>query len=80
MHWTLHYLRGITGTTTIASGDLDKDIWALRHFVSKRNHEVVVIRSFPKYKGLCGERFRAFHLLTAPSDATARAKGHSTGL
>ncbi len=38
-----------------ASGSLEKDAWALRHFVSK-GHEVLVCQSFAKNMGLYGER------------------------
>ena len=38
-----------------ASGSLERDAWALRHFVG-RGHEVVVCQSFAKNMGLYGER------------------------
>jgi aspartate aminotransferase len=38
-----------------ASGSLERDAWALRHFVD-RGHEVLVCQSFAKNMGLYGER------------------------
>ncbi|KAJ7351139.1 Aspartate aminotransferase, mitochondrial [Desmophyllum pertusum] len=38
-----------------ASGDTDKDAWALRHFVQE-GHKVLVAQSFAKNMGLYGER------------------------
>lgn len=59
-----------------ATGDLDDDAWALRHFVSRGTLEIAAAQSFSKNMGLYGERVGAFHLLTASPDAAAKAKGH----
>ena len=59
-----------------ATGDLDDDAWALRHFVSRGTLEIAAAQSFSKNMGLYGERVGAFHLLTGSPDAAARAKGH----
>lgn len=54
-----------------ASGDLNKDAWAVRYFVSQ-GFELVVAQSFAKNFGLYGERAGCFHIVTSPSaDATA---------
>ena len=59
-----------------ATGDLEDDAWALRHFVSRGTLEVAAAQSFSKNMGLYGERVGAFHLLTASRDAAGKAKGH----
>ena len=52
-----------------ASGDLDRDAWAVRHFVSE-GFELCIAQSFAKNFGLYGERTGAFHFVTGPgSDA-----------
>ncbi|KAF2083179.1 aspartate aminotransferase [Saccharata proteae CBS 121410] len=50
-----------------ASGDLDQDAWAIRHFAS-RNLELCVAQSFSKNFGLYGQRVGAFHLLTGAAE------------
>ncbi|KAJ6016348.1 hypothetical protein N7540_010939 [Penicillium herquei] len=59
-----------------ASGDLDEDAWALRHFVSRGTLELVAAQSYFKNMGLYGERVGALHLLTSSPEAAAKAKGH----
>lgn len=59
-----------------ATGDLNEDAWALRHFVSRKFTEIAVAQSFSKNMGLYGERVGAFHLLTHSPDAAAKAQGH----
>ena len=39
-----------------ASGDTDKDAWALRYFL-QQGHNVMVAQSFAKNMGLYGKRF-----------------------
>ena len=46
-----------------ASGDLENDAWAVRHFVSER-FELCVAQSFAKNFGLYAERTGAFHFVT----------------
>ncbi|EKG17181.1 Aspartate/other aminotransferase [Macrophomina phaseolina MS6] len=48
-----------------ASGDLDKDGWAIRYFV-EQGFELVVAQSYAKNFGLYGERAGCFHFVTAP--------------
>lgn len=47
-----------------ASGDTDKDAYALRYFV-EQGHQVALCQSFAKNMGLYGERVGAFSLLAA---------------
>ncbi|KAF1813245.1 aspartate aminotransferase [Eremomyces bilateralis CBS 781.70] len=52
-----------------ASGDLDRDAWAIRHFVA-RGFELLVAQSYAKNFGLYGERAGCFHYV-APATASA---------
>lgn len=45
-----------------ASGDTDKDAWALRYFL-QQGHNVMVAQSFAKNMGLYGKRFLLLLLL-----------------
>lgn len=51
-----------------ASGDLDKDAWAVRYFVS-RGMELLICQSFAKNFGLYGERAGCFHLVVSSTEA-----------
>jgi len=54
-----------------ASGDLERDAWAIRYFV-EQGFEMCIAQSFAKNFGLYGERAGAFHFITgAGTDATA---------
>ena len=44
-----------------ASGDTDRDAWALRQFIQD-GHKVLVAQSFAKNMGLYGEHFVCHHL------------------
>ena len=46
-----------------ASGDLDNDAWAVRHFVSE-GFELCIAQSFAKNFGLYAERTGVFHFVT----------------
>ncbi|KAI9888169.1 MAG: Aspartate aminotransferase, cytoplasmic [Watsoniomyces obsoletus] len=48
-----------------ASGDLNKDAWPVRYFVSE-GFELCVAQSFAKNFGLYGERAGCFHFVTSP--------------
>ncbi|KAJ5965583.1 hypothetical protein N7481_012297 [Penicillium waksmanii] len=63
-----------------ASGNLDEDAWALRHFASRGSMELAVAQSFSKNMGLYGERVGALHFLTASPDAAGKVKGHLSRL
>lgn len=54
-----------------ASGDIAKDAFALRHFVSE-GHQVALCQSFAKNMGLYGERVGAFSLTSADPQEKAR--------
>jgi aspartate aminotransferase len=52
-----------------ASGDLNKDAWAVRYFIDQ-GFELCIAQSYAKNFGLYGERAGCFHFVTAPaSDA-----------
>ncbi|THC91188.1 hypothetical protein EYZ11_009356 [Aspergillus tanneri] len=55
----------------LATGSLDKDAWAIRHFV-RSNLELCVAQTFSKNMGLYGERVGSFHLVTASPNAAKR--------
>jgi aspartate aminotransferase len=46
-----------------ASGDLDKDAWAIRYFI-EQGFQMLVSQSFAKNMGLYGERIGALHIVT----------------
>ena len=54
-----------------ASGDVDRDAFALRHFVSS-GHNVALAQSFAKNMGLYGERAGAFNIICANEEEAAR--------
>jgi len=56
-----------------ASGDVDDDAFALRHFVSK-GHNVVLAQSFAKNFGLYGERVGAFTVVCADAEEASRVE------
>jgi aspartate/tyrosine/aromatic aminotransferase len=45
-----------------ASGDLDKDAWAIRYFIDP-GFQMIVSQSFAKNMGLYGERIGALHIV-----------------
>ena len=49
-----------------ASGDLNKDAWAVRYFVDQ-GFELCIAQSYAKNFGLYGERAGCFHFVTSPS-------------
>ena len=49
-----------------ASGDLNKDAWAIRYFV-EQGFELVVAQSYAKNFGLYGERAGCFHFVASPA-------------
>ena len=56
-----------------ASGDLDRDAWAVRHFV-ERGVPMLVCQSFAKNAGLYGERVGCLHLVGVDTEAATRVK------
>ncbi|PPQ83340.1 hypothetical protein CVT25_003979 [Psilocybe cyanescens] len=56
-----------------ASGDLDKDAWAVRYFV-ELGLPLLVCQSFAKNAGLYGERVGALHLVSPNTETANRVK------
>jgi len=56
-----------------ASGDVDKDAFALRYFIDE-GHNVLLAQSFAKNMGLYGERVGAFTVVCADKDEAARVE------
>ncbi|KAG6818201.1 hypothetical protein H0H87_000106 [Tephrocybe sp. NHM501043] len=56
-----------------ASGDLDRDAWAVRYFV-ERGVGLLVCQSFAKNAGLYGERVGALHVVAGSTEAAGRVK------
>lgn len=54
-----------------ASGDTDKDAFALRHFI-KEGHQPILAQSFAKNMGLYGERVGAFSVVCASAEEKKR--------
>ncbi|KAI0530041.1 aspartate aminotransferase [Xylaria digitata] len=54
-----------------ASGDTDKDAFALRHFI-EQGHDVCLAQSFAKNMGLYGERVGAFSIVGASAEEKKR--------
>lgn len=57
-----------------ASGDLDHDAWAIRHFVSLDFPVIFVAQSYAKNFGLYGERTGCLHVVTKEKDLAGRIK------
>ncbi|KAL4881694.1 pyridoxal phosphate-dependent transferase [Aspergillus karnatakaensis] len=55
-----------------ATGNLDQDAWAVRHFCSYASLEIAACQSFSNNLGLYGERVGILHIVTtrAPTDST----------
>lgn len=56
-----------------ASGDLDKDAFAIRHFLAE-GHEIMASQSYAKNFGLYGERVGTFNVVTGSAES-AKAVG-----
>lgn len=56
-----------------ASGDLDRDAWAVREFVN-RGIPMLVCQSFAKNAGLYGERVGVLHIVTPSAETTDRVR------
>lgn len=57
-----------------ASGDLNRDAWAVRYFVEE-GFELCIAQSFAKNFGLYGERAGCFHFVTSPDTDAAKTVG-----
>lgn len=56
-----------------ASGDIDRDAYAVRHFVDQ-GHNILLSQSFAKNMGLYGERVGGFTVVCANPDEKARVE------
>ena len=61
----------LTFSLGFASGTVDDDAWAIRHFTS-RGFEMCVAQSFAKNFGLYGERVGALHVVITSEDVRQR--------
>ncbi|CAE6468833.1 unnamed protein product [Rhizoctonia solani] len=68
-----HYAFFDSAYQGFASGDLDKDAWAVRYFVSK-GVPLLVCQSFAKNAGLYGERVGALHIVSPTQEEANRVK------
>ena len=59
-----HYAFFDSAYQGFASGDLDRDAWAVREF-AKRGIPLLICQSFAKNAGLYGERIGALHVVTS---------------
>lgn len=50
-----------------ATGDLEKDAWPIRYFISQ-GFQMIVAQSFAKNTGLYGERIGALHVVASCKD------------
>ncbi|XP_063045510.1 aspartate aminotransferase, mitochondrial-like [Engraulis encrasicolus] len=56
-----------------ASGDIDRDAWAVRHFI-EQGHNVLLSQSFAKNMGLYGERVGGFTVVCADAEEAQRVE------
>ncbi|KZT11265.1 aspartate aminotransferase [Laetiporus sulphureus 93-53] len=68
-----HYAFFDSAYQGFASGDLDRDAWAIREFV-RRGVPMLVCQSFAKNAGLYGERVGALHIISPTPEAALRIK------
>jgi len=54
-----------------ATGDLDKDAWPIRYFISQ-GFQMFIAQSFAKNMGLYGERIGALHFVTANKETSEK--------
>lgn len=70
-----HFTFFDTAYQGFASGDLERDAWAIRYFVQE-GFELCVAQSFAKNFGLYGERAGAFHFVSASGAEATEASNH----
>ncbi|KAF8744769.1 Aspartate aminotransferase, partial [Rhizoctonia solani] len=68
-----HYVFFDSAYQGFASGDLDKDAWAVRYFV-ERGVPLLICQSFAKNAGLYGERVGALHVVSPTQEEANRVK------
>ncbi|VDB82720.1 unnamed protein product [Peniophora sp. CBMAI 1063] len=74
-----HYAFFDSAYQGFASGDLDRDAWAVRRFV-ERGVPLLVCQSFAKNAGLYGERVGALHLVAPTKEKADRVKSQMSVL
>jgi len=57
-----------------ATGDLEKDAWAVRYFAEERGMELMVTQSYSKNFGLYGERIGALNIVTKDKETAAKVR------
>ena len=68
-----HYAFFDSAYQGFASGDLDKDAWAVREFAS-RGIPLLICQSFAKNAGLYGERIGALHVITSSAQVADKVR------
>jgi len=63
-----------------ASGDLDKDAWALRYFANERGLELMVTQSYSKNFGLYGERIGALNIMVKDAETAVKVQSQLKGI
>ncbi|KAA1474906.1 aspartate aminotransferase [Dentipellis sp. KUC8613] len=74
-----HYAFFDTAYQGFASGDLDRDAWAVRYFASV-GVPMLICQSFAKNAGLYGERVGALHLVSPTKEAADRVRSQMSVL
>ena len=68
-----HYAFFDSAYQGFASGDLDKDAWAVREF-ARRGIPLLICQSFAKNAGLYGERIGALHVITSSAQIADKVR------
>jgi len=68
-----HYAFFDSAYQGFASGDLDKDAWAVREF-ARRGVPLLICQSFAKNAGLYGERIGALHVVTSSAEIADKVR------
>ena len=68
-----HYVFFDCAYQGFASGDLDRDAWAVREFVS-RGIPLLICQSFAKNAGLYGERVGALHIVVSSPEIADKVR------
>ncbi|EKX37574.1 hypothetical protein GUITHDRAFT_158574 [Guillardia theta CCMP2712] len=63
-----------------ASGDLERDAWAVRYFANTRGLELMVTQSYSKNFGLYGERIGALNVAVKSKDTAAKISSQLKGI
>ncbi|KIY50962.1 PLP-dependent transferase [Fistulina hepatica ATCC 64428] len=74
-----HYTFFDSAYQGFASGDLDRDAWAVRHFV-ERGLPLLICQSFAKNAGLYGERIGALHIVAPNAEIAEKVKSQMSVL